>query len=302
MLGASLAGRVGSSTAEESSRVRTLGVIIGLANDAEMQARIKAFEAGLEERGWSIGQNIRLEYRFADNSTQRMQAFAKEIVALGPDCIFAHSTPVCTELMKLTHTIPVVFVSVSDPIGSGFVKSMARPGGNMTGFTIHQPTITSKYLSILNELVPNLAQVIALYNPGTAPGGGSFFLPAFVEAAAAVHVKPVKAEVHNGSAIERVFSDAATTPGSGIVVMPDNFTTFYRAEIISLAAKYRVATIYPYRYFVEDGGLISLGVDNVDLFRRSADYVTPDQGRACRQFENRQGDATRDSQDFGGWG
>jgi putative ABC transport system substrate-binding protein len=202
-----------------------------------------------------------------------MRELAQEIVALRPDCIVAHSTPVNVELKQLTRTIPVVFVSVSDPIGSGFAASMARPGGNMTGFTIHQATITSKHLSILKELVPRLEQVIALYNPGTAPGGGKFFLPSFVEAAAEFSVKPVSTEVHNAADIERVFKETSGGPPSGMVVMPDNFTTFHRALIITLAARFRIPTIYPYRYFVEEGGLLSLGVDGVDLFSRSADYV-----------------------------
>src|SRR5205085_6774026 len=142
-------------------------------------------------------------------------------------------------------------VSVSDPIGSGFAASMARPGGNMTGFSIHQATITSKHVSILKELVPRLNRVVALYSPGTAPGGGAFFLPSFVEAAAEFSVKPIIGEVRQPADIERVFQQAAAEPASGMVELVDNFTTFHRSLIISLAAKFRVPTIYPYRYFVE---------------------------------------------------
>jgi len=273
LFGAALAGRPHKVVAQEQLRSRNLGVIIGLANDAEMQGRTRAFEFGLEKRGWTIGENIRLEYRFADNDRLRMRLFVKEIVAQSPDCILAHSTPVCVELKQATRTIPIVFVSVSDPIGSGFVASMAQPGGNMTGFTIHQPTITSKHLSILKELVPQLVQVMALYNPGTAPGGGSFFLSSFVDAAAEFKVKPIKAQVHNAADVERVMAELATERGSGMIVMLDNFTTFHRKLIISLAAKLRIPTLYPYRYFAEEGGLISLGVDGADLFRRAADYV-----------------------------
>ena len=273
MLGLTLAGRSSPIAGQEAARPRLLGVIIGLANDTEMRARTKAFEDGLKERGWSIGQNLRVEYRFADNSTVRMREFAEEIVLMRPDCIFAHSTPVCAALKLATRSIPVVFVSVSDPIGSGFVDSMARPGGNMTGFTIQQQTITSKYLSVLKELVPELRQVVALYSPGTAPGGGSFFLPSFVDAAGEFNVKPVNAQVRNADDIERVIREAAAVPSSGMIVMPDNFTAFHRALIIALAAKFRIPTIYPYRYFVEDGGLLSLGIDGVDMFRRASDYV-----------------------------
>jgi putative ABC transport system substrate-binding protein len=263
VLGGALTGRARSAAAQGVIRQPTIGIVIGLANDTEMQARTRAFEQGLAARGWLIGQNIKLVYRFADNNTQRMRELASEIVALRPDCIVAHST----------QTIPVVFVSVSDPIGSGFAATMARPGGNMTGFTIHQATITSKHLSILKELVPQLRQVFALYNPGTAPLGGEFFLPSFVAAAAEFSVKPVSGEVRHATDIERVFQEAAAEPASGMMVMVDNFTTFHRSLIISLAAKFRIPTIYPYRYFVEEGGLLSLGVSGVDLLRGAADYV-----------------------------
>jgi putative ABC transport system substrate-binding protein len=271
-LGVALAGQSKLGRAEEI-RARSVGVIVGLADDSEMQERTKAFEAGLAQRGWIIGRNVRISYRFCDNSTLKMRQLAKEVVGLRPDCILAHSTPVCAELKQLTRTIPVVFVSVSDPIGSGFVMSMARPGGNMTGFTIQQSTITSKYLEVLKELVPGLTQVVALYNPGTAPGGGSFFLPSFEDAAKKFNVKPINAQVQSDVDIERVIKDASLVPASGMVIMPDNFTTFYRAEIIALAAKFRIPTIYPYRYFVKEGGLLSLGADGVDLFKGAADYV-----------------------------
>ncbi len=273
LFGSALVGRSGAAMGQDQSPPRHLAVLAGLANDSEMQARTQAFERGLEERGWFIGRNIRVTYRFADNDTARMRTLAQEIVALQPDCIVAHSTPVNVELKRLTRTIPVIFVSVSDPIGSGFVATMARPGNNMTGFTIHQPTITSKHLSILKELMPSLAQVVALYNPGTAPGGGKFFLPSFVDAAADFKVKPINAQVHSAADIERVIMEVAREPASGMVVMPDNFTTHHRTLIIALAARFRIPTIYPYRYFAEDGGLLSLGVDGVDLFRRAADYV-----------------------------
>lgn len=273
MLAGAFASQETPVVGQEASRLRRLGALIGLANDAEMQGRTKAFEQGLEAKGWLISRNIEILYRFANNDTKRMREFAQEIVSLRPDCILAHSTPVNAELKKLTSTIPVVFVSVSDPIGSGFVASMARPGGNMTGFTIHQQTITSKHLSILKELVPRLSQVVALYNPGTAPGGGSFFLSSFVNAAAEFNVKAINAQVYTETDIARVFRDAATQGTSGMVVMPDNFTTFYRTHIISLAARFQVPTIYPYRYFVDEGGLLSLGVDGADLFKRASDYV-----------------------------
>ena len=145
--------------------MRTVGVLMGLADDPEARGRSMAFEQGLEREGWSLGQNLRIEYRYAEGNSARMQAFAKELVELKPDCIVGHSTPVVKSLMQATRTIPIVFVSVSDPIGSGFVASMARPAGNMTGFTILRATITGKYLSMLKEMMPQLARVAILYNP-----------------------------------------------------------------------------------------------------------------------------------------
>jgi putative tryptophan/tyrosine transport system substrate-binding protein len=252
---------------------RRLAVIIGLANDAEMRRRTLAFEQALESRDWKPGRNLEVTYRFADNDADRLRGFARELVATDPDCILAHSTGACAELKQLTRTIPIVFVSVADPIGSGFVASMARPGGNMTGFTLQAPSITSKYMSILKEVVPGLAQVAALYNADSAPGGGASFLPSFDRAAADFGVAAANVQVNNVEDIARAIGQIATAPGSGLIVMPDNFTTYYRATIIGLADKFRIPTIYPFRYFVEEGGLLALGVDGADLFRRAADYV-----------------------------
>src|SRR5580698_8739738 len=140
------------ASAQQGTHLRTVGVLMGLANDAETQARTKAIEQGLAKKGWVVGQNLRIEYRFSGGNTDRMISFSKELVALRPDVIIGHSTPVVAELLKVTHTIPIVFVLVADPVGSGFVASIARPGGNVTGFTVLAPTITGKYLSILREL------------------------------------------------------------------------------------------------------------------------------------------------------
>ena len=173
LLGGALAAQAIPANAQEL-RVRTVGVLIGLANDAEAKARVKAFEQGLEREGWSVGQNLRIEYRYAEGDSVRMQALAKELLELKPDCILGHSTPVVTALMQATRTIPIVFVSVADPVGSGFVASLARPAGNVTGFTIFPATITGKHLSMLKEMVPQLVRVASLYNPDSAPAAGTF--------------------------------------------------------------------------------------------------------------------------------
>jgi putative ABC transport system substrate-binding protein len=270
LLGGALADQAIPGNAQEL-RVRTVGVLMGFVNDAEAKARVQAFEQGLEREGWSVGQNLRIEYRYAEGDSVRMQALAKELVELKPDCILGHSTPVVTALMEATRTIPIVFVSVSDPIGSGFVASVARPAGNITGFTIFPATITGKYLSMLKEMMPQLARVTILYNADYA---GSFFLSPLVGAAKEFKVQPIPAQVRNPAEIESAIAKLGSQPRSGLIVIPDNFTSVHRQLIISLAAQFRIPAIYPYRYFADEGGLLSYGVDTVDLFRRASEYVS----------------------------
>jgi putative tryptophan/tyrosine transport system substrate-binding protein len=274
LLGGALISRPILANAQPAARMRTVGVLMGLADDAEARGRLVAFEQGLEREGWSLGQDLRIEYRYAEGDAARMQAFAEELVEIKPDCIVGHSTPVVTALMHATRTIPIVFVSVSDPIGSGFVTSMARPAGNITGFTILPATITGKYLSMLKEMMPQLARVAILYNPDSAPAAGRFFLTPFVGAAREFKVQPITAQVRNPAEIESAIAKLGSEPRSGLIVMPDNFTSLHRKLIISLAAQFRVPTIYPYRYFADEGGLLSYGVDISDLFRRAAEYVS----------------------------
>jgi putative ABC transport system substrate-binding protein len=273
LVGGAITSRPIPANAQLAARVRTVGVLMGLADDAEARSRLMAFEQGLETEGWSIGQNLRIEYRYAEGDSARLQAFAKELVELNPDCIVGHSTPVVTALMHATRTIPIVFVLVSDPIGSGFVASMARPGGNITGFTILQASIAGKYVSMLKEIVPQLARVALMYNPNSVPDSGTFFSGAFMEAAAQYKVRAIIAQVHDPAEIENTITKLGGETGSGLVLVPDNFTTVHRELIISLTARFRIPAIYPYRYFAEAGGLLSYGADAVDLFRRASEYV-----------------------------
>lgn len=259
---------------EAGKGVRTVGVLMGMANDRDAKLRTDAFEEGLQREGWTVGENLQLAYRYAAGDAELALRFADELVSLNCDCILGQSTPIVAALQTATRSIPIVFVAVTDPIGSGFVASLARPGGNITGFTIMQATITGKYLSMLKELTPQLTRVAIIYNPETAPGAGSFFLTPFVEAAKEFGVEPIIAKVHNPAEIEGAIAALDAVPGTGLIVMPDNFTTFYRARFISLAAQFRIPTIYPYRYFAEEGGLLSYGADAVDMFRRSSDYVS----------------------------
>jgi putative ABC transport system substrate-binding protein len=272
-LGAGAVIRTSASNAQQTQKPRTVGVLMGLTNDEENKPRAAAIEQGLAKRGWVAGQNLKLEYRFAGGDSARMRSLSKELVELGPDVIIGHSTPVVAALHETTQTVPIVFVVVADPVGSGFVASLAHPGGNITGFTVVQPSITGKYLSILREVKPNLTRVALMYNPDSVPGGGVLYTPSFVESAKEFGVTPIVAPIDTAGELETFMNDFGTKLGSALIVMPGNFTTLYRGLIISLAARLRIPTLYPYRYFANEGGLLSYGIDVLDLFRRTPDYV-----------------------------
>lgn len=275
LVGAIVAGRAIPTRAQPAGRVRTVAVLMGVAKDEEMQARTKVIEEGLAKRGWIAGKNIQLEYRFGGADSERLLALARELVSLKPDVIIGHSTPAVAALHEVTQTIPVIFVVVGDPVGAGFVKSIARPGGNITGFSVMWPTITGKYLSLLRDLKPDLRRVTLMYNQDSA--GNSPILTiavrTFKESAKEFHVNPIVADVQSPSDIEKAIMSLGDAPQGALIVMPGNFTTLNRAQIISLAARYKVPALYPYRYFADEGGLLSYGVDVLDLFRRAPDYV-----------------------------
>jgi putative ABC transport system substrate-binding protein len=272
-LSAVLAVHPKSTHAQQAGPLRIIGVLMGLANDAEAQARAKAIEQGLANKGWVVGQNLRIEHRYAAGDAEHTVSLSKELVALEPDVIIGHSTPVVAALHQATQTIPIVFVVVADPVGSGFVASIAQPGGNITGFVTLQPTTTGKHLSILRELKSQLTRVALMYNPETLPRGGMFYMPPLMKSLMESGVTPIAAEVHSPTDIETIMAGLGAAPGSGLIVIAGNFTSLHRALIVSLAARLRIPTIYPYRYFVNEGGLVSYGVDVLDLFRRVPDYV-----------------------------
>ena len=274
LLGGALADQAIPANAQEPVRVRIVGVLMGFANDAEAKARVEAFEQGLKREGWSVGRNLRNEYRYAEGDSARMQALAKELVELKPDCVLGQSTPVTAALIQATRTIPIVFVAVSDPIGSGFVASMARPTGNVTGFTVLRASIAGKYLEMLKEMAPQLARVAIMYNPNSVPDDGKFFSRPFIASATKLKVRPITAEVHDPSEIENAIMKLGRESGSGLVLVPDNFMSVHRDLIISLTAQFRIPAIYPYRYFAEAGGLMSYGVHAIDQFRRASEYVS----------------------------
>lgn len=261
------------SPARSQGRIHTVGFLMGLGNDAEAQSRIKAFEQGLAKEGLTPGRDIRIHYRFASSDPARIKSLAKELVGLRPDVIVGHSSPVTAQLVQATHTIPIVFVVVADPVGSGFVKSIARPGTNATGFTNLAATITGKLLAMLRQIAPDLSRVALLFSPDASINAGQLFLHPLQAAAQPLGVEVITAAVTRPAEIESYVQELARKPNSGLIVMPDNFTTVNRQFIISLAARLRIPAVYPYRFFAESGGLMSYGVDIPDLFRRSSEYV-----------------------------
>jgi ABC-type uncharacterized transport system substrate-binding protein len=252
-------------------RMRRAGFLLGLnENDPEAQARVAAFRAGLEAAGWIEGRNIRIDFRFAGGDPERVRDRVSELVALGPDVIVAHSTPVVAALKRATSTIPVIFVVVNDPVGQGLVGSLARPGGNITGFTFVDFELIGKCLGLLKEIAPGVTRAGLMFDPDLAP----YFRVYLNEISAspvklAVEVEAVP--VHDASEIEAAI--ARLGPTGGLIVGPDPFTVVNREAIMKSAERHRLPAVYTLRQDVIEGGLMSYGPDAADIFRRSASYV-----------------------------
>jgi putative tryptophan/tyrosine transport system substrate-binding protein len=262
-----------TARAQQPGPMRRIGVLMGIeANDAETQPRRAIFEQELERLGWS-GRNVHIEYRFAGADLDRMQAYAKELIALPCDIIVGHNTRPVATILQQTRAIPVVFVAVADAVGSGFAASLAKPGGNATGFINHDPAMGGKWLGLLREAVPSLSKAALLYNPETAPVAGSYFKESFDAAARALAMTATPAIVRSPADIEKVLTSLGGEQNYGLVVMPDTFTTVHREKIVGLAAAQRLPAIYPWRYFAVAGGLLVYGVDQLELFRLAAAYV-----------------------------
>jgi putative tryptophan/tyrosine transport system substrate-binding protein len=274
LLGGAAAALPLAARAQQGERVRRIGVLMGYPeNDLEGPAFFAAFREGLEKLGWVEDRNIRFDTRWATpDDAEARQRFAKELVALQPDLILSSVTPTTAALLQQTRTIPIVFATVSDPVGSGFVASLARPGGNITGFQAMVGSLAGKWLELLKEIAPRVARVAILFNPAVAPYSESFLNP-FKAAASSFAVEAIAAPVRDTSELVSVVAAQARAPNSGLVVMPDTFTDVHRAEIISLAARSRLPAVYPRRIFTELGGLLSYGIDQLDSYRRAATYV-----------------------------
>ena len=261
-----------AARAQEPDRVRRIGALMSFAeSDPEGQARIAAFRESLRSLGSIEGSNISLVIRWATGSAEMMR-FAEELVALQPDLLLSATTPTTASLRQQTLVIPIVFANVSDPVGSGFVASLSRPGSNTTGFINLEDSMAGKWLGLLKEIAPEASEVAFVFNPTTAPYA-EYYLNPFKTAARSLGVGAIATPVSNSSSLESAFAGQARDLKRGLIVMPDSFTTAHSSEIISLAERYRVPTIYPYRFFAELGGLLSYGIDQLDNFRRAATYA-----------------------------
>jgi putative ABC transport system substrate-binding protein len=260
--------------AQQAERVRRIGVLTSAAqNDQESQSSLAAFQEELRKLGWTE-RNTEIDIRWTGADVELMERVAKELVALQPDLILTSSTAATAAMLKQTRTIPIVFVLVADPVGSGFIASLARPGGNTTGFTPIIGSLGGKWVELLKEIAPAVARITLLYNPPTAPFIQAFLNP-FKAAAASVGAEAVVSPVNDIQSVESLVITEAGEPssGRGLVVIPDAFTVHHRAEITALAARYHVPAVYWSRSFAEAGGLISYGPYIVDEYRRAASYA-----------------------------
>ena len=260
--------------AQQPGGMPRIGVLMGYAeSDREGQAFVGAFRDEFRRLGWAEGRNIRIDYRWAfPGNTEARQRLADELIALQPDLILTQNTPNVEDLLKKTRTIPIVFATLSDPVGSGFVASYARPGGNVTGFTVMEPELAGKWLELLKEIAPRTKRVALLFNPTTAPYY-EYYLKPFKGAVASFGVEGIAAPVRDHSELETVIAAQAREPNGGLIAIPDSFLNVNRAEITSLMARHHVPAVYPFRFFAELGGLVSYGNDFLDNFRRAASYV-----------------------------
>ena len=273
VLGGVAAGWPLAARAQQDERMRRIGVLIAFAeSDHEAQSWVAALREELRKLGWTDGRNIEIDTRWAAAEVDSMKRYAKELVALRPDLMVTSSTPATAAMLQQTDTIPIIFVLVADPVGSGFVASLPRPGGNVTGFTPIVGSLGGKWVELLKEIAPRIARVTLMFNPPTATFVEGYLSP-FKAAAASLGAEAVIAPVHDVPELESLVAAQALEPTSGLVVIPDAFMVGHRAQITALAARYRVPAIYTFRSFAELGGLISYGPDFFDEYRRTASYV-----------------------------
>jgi putative tryptophan/tyrosine transport system substrate-binding protein len=271
LLGSAAATWPLAARAQQGERIRRVGVVmVTKETDPETPLRAMAFRQALAKLGWSEGRNVVIDFRFGTGDLNRFRAQAKELTGLTPDVIVAESTPAAVALHQETAAVPIVFLQVANPIGSGLVASLARPGANLTGFTNFEPTMGGKWLELLKEIAPGVTRAVAIFNPETHSGQ---YWQSMEAAAPSLAVQFNRAPARQAAGIESAVAGLAREPNGGVVVMPDAFTLAHRELIVALTDRHRLPTIYPFRAFVDTGGLLSYGIDQVDIYRQAASYV-----------------------------
>jgi ABC-type uncharacterized transport system substrate-binding protein len=261
-----------AARAQQPERIRRIGVLSPFAqSDLLAQANLKAFRQALQKLGWTDNRNLSVEQRWGDADAERIRALAVELVSRKPDAILGSTSLALQPLLQETRSIPIVFVQMTDPVGSGFVANLARPGGNVTGFTVAEFSMFGKLLQVLREVAPHVARVIVIRNPEQPPQLGMW--RAIEAAAPSIGVQLTAADARNASELERAIDGSATEPNAGLIVLPSPVTEGNRLLVIGKAARYRLPAVYAFRHFVDDGGLISYGVDLADQYRQAAAYV-----------------------------
>jgi len=259
--------------AQRPDRMRRIGVLLGGpgVDDPDFQARTDTLAQALQQLGWIEGRNLQIDHRSSGGDTERSRKFAAELVALNPDLIVASGTVTVAPLLQITRTVPIVFVNVGDPVGAGFVDSLARPGGNATGFALFEYNLSAKWLELLKQIAPSVTRAVVLRDPAIVAGIGQFAVIQSVAPSVGIDVSPIN--VHDADEIERAVSAFARTANGGMVVTAGGLATVRRNVIIDLAARHKLPAVYYRRLYVADGGLISYGPDYIDQYRRAASYV-----------------------------
>ena len=261
-----------AARAQQGDRVRRIGVLMfQAADDPEAHARNAAFLQGLQEAGWAVGRNMRIDSRWGAGDNDRTRRYAAELVALAPDVILASGSSTLGPLQQVTRTVPIVFAAVADPVGGGFVESLARPGGNITGFELFEYSIGGKWLETLKQIAPSVTRVAVIRDATLVSGGGQLGAIQSVAPSFGVQLSPVN--LRDAGEIDRTVADFARVPNGGLILTASGLAVVHRDLIITLAARHKLPTIYWDRFYVTAGGLISYGPDSIDTFRRAASYV-----------------------------